>query len=145
MNVWILKIYYEICPMIKTKHSNFFTYLLLVVFIITSIQCVSTISYTAHEINTSAVLSKLLNNSFQLQHSESSGTSSERNIFLAVEEELEENEEITGKYNFSVLTFADFSRALHLRKINNHFFIYQPSNGSVFSIPLHKRNCVYLI
>jgi hypothetical protein len=127
--------------MTKTRSSKFYTCLLLAVFVITSVQCARSIAY-----NTSlAVFTKTSKSFSEVQHAFSSGTSSKITVFLAIEEEFEENEDIIEKYHLPVLTYADLFSTLYFKEIHNHFFISQPSNGSVSSIPLHVKNCVYLI
>ena len=133
--------------MIKRKSFKFSTYLLLVVFIITSAQCVSTISHnTLHKISSIATLAKTSIKNVEAPHFYPSSPSPQKNISLAMEEELEENEEINEKHLLPVLTFADISQILSFKEVQNYHSIFLHTFSSLISsVPLHIVNCVYLI
>lgn len=125
---------------------EFCKYVCTIFFVVTLVQCISTFSYnTSSKLNSSPELSKTSQAFFGVHHSHSSGASSKRNMFLAIEEEVEENEENTEKYNLPVLTFADLFHTLYFKERQNHYFIFQPIGSSTLSIPLHIKNCIYLI
>lgn len=76
-------------------------------------------------------------------HSHSSKPISENNILLSVDE-LEEDETFNEKSSLPVLIFSVLISAYHIRESDNSY-ISQSLIISVPSIPLHIKNCIYLI
>lgn len=130
----------------KNKRLIFFTCLLLGVFVVTLVQCaISSSYYTNTKANSFVVFSGQSKVFFSSQSFHTAGSSSDEAAFLAIEENLEENEEDSEKGHFPFITFAGLSPAHYFKKTYNHFLIPQPFVDLAFSIPLHIKNCIYLI
>ena len=140
-----MSFFYEICGMLKTYFLKFFKYACLIIIVGTLFQCVNKVSNRPNfnvtilsELSIPSETSKTLLDA-------SSITSSNENIFFVLEEECEKNEEIAKRNSLPVLTLTNLFRAFYSKEIRTPFFIFQPSSCSVSSIPLHVRNCIFLI
>lgn len=125
----------------KTSHLRFLTFFCLTVFIsliTVKSQHVSLSASTRNSFSFSSLPSKISESkpdcSFPGSH-----------WSLLFTEEIEENEEVSKKSSLPIFTFAYLFRTLYFTEIQNHYFVFQPEGGSSLSIPLHIKNCIYLI
>lgn len=89
------------------------------------------------------LINKTSDSFFSQSHSHPSTPISENNILVSIDE-LEEDETFNEKGSLPVLIFSVLISAYHIREADNNY-ISQSLVISVPSIPLHIKNCIYLI
>lgn len=124
----------------KSNKFHLFSFLSFAVFITAlAIQFIFSFNST----NKTNSIKEKSNSFFSASYSHPSKPISENKILLSIDE-LEEDETFNEKSNIPVLIFSVLISAYHIRESDNSY-ISQSHIISVSSIPLHIKNCIYLI
>jgi hypothetical protein len=140
-----LKIYDEICTMLKTCRRKFSNYAGIVTLLTLVICAGAFVSKAPGQVNPSLEHSTASRAFVGAGHSHSPGAASNENMLLTFEEQAEDDEEKMGKHHPPAFTIAHLLHILWVTEKNKPSSISQTSQISISPIPLHARNSVYLI
>lgn len=145
--VWIFFVKFVL--MLKTRFLKLFKYVCILIFVGASLQCVNNhFNYSNFKVNVLSEISfssGITKTPLVVLNSSPSNTFFNHNDFFEIEEEFEKNKEIAKRNSLPVLTLANLFRSFYSREIRTPFALFHSSSNSLTSIPLHVRNCIFLI